>query len=125
MPLQLVRFGIFKGSGAKLFHSARFHKEFEVLSGSELAGLHKQVCNLFRALPYGPFQAACEMAGEVQAREWASSGVRECVLPPSHQNPSMSESSKPNARSSTLPKFKKRARLDQGSQMGYDREVSD
>ena len=120
--MHLVRLGILKGSGPKLFVAARFQEEYRLLSPREITALHTRLVTLFRSLPHGPFQALSEMVGERQAKVLAGSTYRECALLDSHQNPGVAESSRAE---SSRARPNKRTRLDHGGHNRIVVEISD
>ena len=82
----MVRMGIMRGSGSKIFNAARFEADYHLLQESKIISLHAELVKLFQTLPYGPFQALASVVGTNQARILANEMNRECVVPDSYLN---------------------------------------
>jgi hypothetical protein len=90
--LNLVRMGILKGSGLKLFSAAQFKTNYDILTDSEINQLHSRITTYLRTLPHGPFRAVRSILGDRQAMIFGSDRYRQCVLPDSYLNGNTSSS---------------------------------
>jgi hypothetical protein len=80
----MVRLGILKGSGKKLFSAAKLGENYFRLADKEISFLHGLLTDKFCTLPTGPFQAVSYLVGQEQARRLARLG--QLVMPDSFLN---------------------------------------
>jgi hypothetical protein len=70
----MVRLGILRGKGKKLFSAAKFKEDYWLLGPNQIMNIHDYITRMFRTLPHGPFMAVTYLVGEAQARRLAMEG---------------------------------------------------
>ena len=107
----MVRLGIIKGSGLKLFGPAKFGSTYVLKTNKEIQDMYDKLLKQFQTQPHGPFYDVKSLIGERQAQILSKKG--ELIMPdPYHNHPSPSPSSSRH-RLRISPKKRKRPVIEE------------